>query len=179
MGCTVTRRRIRRWPRCVGSRLRFVAASRAPPSTNPLLRRRLCLRGPRPIRRSCPGPGVSLHRREERRAGHAVGYFENNAPRMRYKWFRSRGLFIGSGAVESGCKASPASASNCPACTGPSPAPAPSPRSAASRSAEPNTRSVTHRATRRQPPDQPNPPDELGYLQNRHAPSHRVIRGAD
>jgi hypothetical protein len=35
----------------------------------------------------------------------AVGYFENNAPRMRYKWFRSRGLFVGSGLVESGCKA--------------------------------------------------------------------------
>ena len=24
---------------------------------------------------------------------------------MRYKWFRSRGLFVGSGVVESGCKA--------------------------------------------------------------------------
>ena len=35
----------------------------------------------------------------------ALGYFENNAPRMRYHWLRSRGLFIGSGAVESGCKA--------------------------------------------------------------------------
>jgi hypothetical protein len=35
----------------------------------------------------------------------ALGYFENNAPRMRYKWFRSRGLFVGSGVVESGCKA--------------------------------------------------------------------------
>jgi hypothetical protein len=35
----------------------------------------------------------------------ALGYFENNAPRMRYHWFRSRGLFVGSGAVESGCKA--------------------------------------------------------------------------
>jgi hypothetical protein len=35
----------------------------------------------------------------------ALGYFENNAPRMRYNWFRSRGLFVGSGAVESGCKA--------------------------------------------------------------------------
>ena len=34
----------------------------------------------------------------------ALGYFENNAPRMRYHWFRSRGLFIGSGAVESGCR---------------------------------------------------------------------------
>ena len=29
----------------------------------------------------------------------------NNAPRMRYRWFRSRGLFVGSGVVESGCKA--------------------------------------------------------------------------
>ena len=35
----------------------------------------------------------------------ALGYFENNAHRMRYKWFRSRGLFVGSGLVESGCKA--------------------------------------------------------------------------
>jgi hypothetical protein len=34
----------------------------------------------------------------------ALGYFENNAPRMRYHWFRSRGLFVGSGVVESGCK---------------------------------------------------------------------------
>jgi hypothetical protein len=34
----------------------------------------------------------------------ALGYFQNNAPRMRYKWFRSRGLFVGSGAVEAGCK---------------------------------------------------------------------------
>jgi hypothetical protein len=29
----------------------------------------------------------------------------DNAPRMRYKWFRSRGLFVGSGVVESCCKA--------------------------------------------------------------------------
>jgi len=35
----------------------------------------------------------------------ALGYFENNAHRMRYRWFRSRGLFVGSGLVESGCKA--------------------------------------------------------------------------
>ena len=33
-----------------------------------------------------------------------LGYFLNNAPRMRYHWFRSRGLFVGSGVVESGCK---------------------------------------------------------------------------
>ena len=30
----------------------------------------------------------------------ALGYFETNAPRMRYKHFRSHGLFVGSGAVE-------------------------------------------------------------------------------
>ncbi len=35
----------------------------------------------------------------------ALGYFENNAPRMRYHWFRSRGLFTGSGVAEAGCKA--------------------------------------------------------------------------
>jgi hypothetical protein len=34
----------------------------------------------------------------------ALGYFENNAPRMRYHWSRSRGLFVGSGAIEAGCK---------------------------------------------------------------------------
>jgi hypothetical protein len=34
----------------------------------------------------------------------ALGYFQNNAPRMRYNWFRSRGLFVGSGVVEAGCK---------------------------------------------------------------------------
>jgi hypothetical protein len=33
-----------------------------------------------------------------------LGYFLNNAPRMRYHWFRSRGLFVGSGVVESSCK---------------------------------------------------------------------------
>ena len=35
----------------------------------------------------------------------ALGCFENNAPRMRYEWFRQCGLFTGSGAVEAGCKA--------------------------------------------------------------------------
>jgi hypothetical protein len=34
----------------------------------------------------------------------ALGYFENNAPRMRYHWFRSCGLFTGSGVVKAGCK---------------------------------------------------------------------------
>lgn len=33
-----------------------------------------------------------------------LGYFLNNAPRMRYHWFRQCGLFIGSGVVEAGCK---------------------------------------------------------------------------
>jgi hypothetical protein len=36
--------------------------------------------------------------------GTALGYFENNAPRMRYHWFRQCGLFVGSGLVEAGCK---------------------------------------------------------------------------
>jgi hypothetical protein len=34
----------------------------------------------------------------------ALGYFEHNAHRMRYQHFRSLGMFVGSGAVEAGCK---------------------------------------------------------------------------
>jgi hypothetical protein len=34
-----------------------------------------------------------------------LGYFLANAPRMRYHWFRDRGLFVGSGVVEASCKA--------------------------------------------------------------------------
>jgi hypothetical protein len=34
----------------------------------------------------------------------ALGYFEANAPRMRYHWFRQCGLFAGSGVVEASCK---------------------------------------------------------------------------
>jgi hypothetical protein len=33
-----------------------------------------------------------------------LGYFLNNAPRMRYHWFRQCGLFVGSGVVEAGCR---------------------------------------------------------------------------
>jgi len=36
--------------------------------------------------------------------GTALGYFENNTPRMRYHWFRQCGLFVGSGVVEASCK---------------------------------------------------------------------------
>jgi hypothetical protein len=34
----------------------------------------------------------------------ALGYFEHNAHRMRYAHFKSLGMFVGSGAVEAGCK---------------------------------------------------------------------------
>jgi hypothetical protein len=34
----------------------------------------------------------------------ALGYFESNAHRMRYRHFRALGMFIGSGTVEAGCK---------------------------------------------------------------------------
>lgn len=33
-----------------------------------------------------------------------IGYFRNNAKRMRYGYFRSKGFFVGSGVVEAGCK---------------------------------------------------------------------------
>jgi hypothetical protein len=49
--------------------------------------------------RACPLTGV-----KKNELATALGYFENNAPRMRYHWFRSRGLFTGSGVVEASCK---------------------------------------------------------------------------
>lgn len=33
-----------------------------------------------------------------------IGYFEKNTARMRYGDFKSRGLFVGSGVVEAGCR---------------------------------------------------------------------------
>jgi hypothetical protein len=35
----------------------------------------------------------------------ALAYFKTNAHRMRYRYFRDHGMFIGSGTVEAGCKA--------------------------------------------------------------------------
>jgi hypothetical protein len=35
----------------------------------------------------------------------ALAYFTTNAQRMRYAYFRDLGMFVGSGAVEAGCKA--------------------------------------------------------------------------
>ena len=49
-------------------------------------------------------------RRRKRRArkiiDEAIGYFRNNAHRMRYRRYRHQGLFISSGVVEAGCKQS-------------------------------------------------------------------------
>jgi len=47
-----------------------------------------------------------LPKDEERRkaAEKKIGYFRNNASRMRYGDFRAQGLFVGSGVVEAGCK---------------------------------------------------------------------------
>ena len=70
-------------------------------------------------RRPPGGPGLRLHRRNLPRSAArayplegikkteietALGYFENNDPRMRYHWFRQCGLFAGSGVVEASCK---------------------------------------------------------------------------
>lgn len=43
-----------------------------------------------------------LAAREELRK--AIGYFQTNIERMRYVQFRRRGVFVGSGVVEAGCK---------------------------------------------------------------------------
>ena len=86
-----------------------------------------------------------------------LGYFLNNALHMRYHWSRSRGLFVGSGVVEAGCKAVPASASSSPACTGSSTAPTPSSPCAVQRPAASGKPSATTVTTRREPPDVPAP----------------------
>jgi hypothetical protein len=46
-------------------------------------------------------PGNHAVKDEVRRAS---GYFQANAERMRYREFRSQGLFVGSGVIEAGCK---------------------------------------------------------------------------
>jgi len=41
---------------------------------------------------------------DQEACGREIGYFEKNTERMRYGDFKSRGLFIGSGVVEAGCR---------------------------------------------------------------------------
>ena len=93
-----------------------------------------------------------------------LGYFLNNAPRMRYHWFRSRGLFVRSSVVEASCKAA-ASDSSSPACTGPPAAPTPSSPCAAKKPAAPGKPSATAPTLRHAQPDQASPEDDLDYLQ--------------
>jgi hypothetical protein len=50
--------------------------------------------------RDLPLAGAKAQARDK-----ALGYFQVNAHRMRYQHFRSLGMFVGSGAVEAGCKA--------------------------------------------------------------------------
>jgi hypothetical protein len=49
---------------------------------------------------------LALPRRGKRRQGalDQIAYFENNPDKMRYAEYLARGLFIGSGVVEAGCK---------------------------------------------------------------------------
>jgi hypothetical protein len=96
-----------------------------------------------------------------------LGCFLNNAPRMRYHWFRSRGLFTGSGVVEAGRKAVVGQRLKQSAmhwtvngtdaiitlrC--------------AQASSQWEAPSATTLTTRREPPAPPPPKDDLGYLQN-------------
>jgi hypothetical protein len=48
---------------------------------------------------------LPLASRKARERDKALHYFEANAPRMHYARYRDHGLFVGSGAVEAGCKA--------------------------------------------------------------------------
>ena len=78
----------------------------------------------------------------------ALSYFEHNAPRIRCHWFRSRGLFTGSGVVEAGCKA------------------AIGPRVKRSGMRWTIAGDAVHRTTRQEQPDQPNRLNDLGHLQD-------------
>jgi len=93
-----------------------------------------------------------------------LGYFTASAPRMRYRWFRSRGLFTGSGVVEASCKTisgqrlkqsgmhwTTAGADAIIACT------------AAGHLAS-GRPSATPATLRHAPPDHPHPEDVLDYL---------------
>jgi hypothetical protein len=51
-----------------------------------------------------PSANTPLEGIKKDEVGKELGYFLNNAPRMRYRWFRSRGPFVGSGVVEASCK---------------------------------------------------------------------------
>ena len=95
----------------------------------------------------------------------ALGYFENNAPRMRYHWSASAACSPAPASSRPAAKPSSASASSNPACTGPSTAPTPSSPSAAARPAASGKPSATRPTLRRAPPDQPQPKDDLDYLQ--------------
>ncbi len=110
-----------------------------------------------------------LHRCHRERAAEASGAAQAAAVRERsvyYHWFRSRGRFTGSGVVESGCKSVIGqrlklsgmhwTAADADAIT----------TLRYQRAGSPKTRSGMHRATRRQPPDQPNPLNDLDHLQN-------------
>ncbi len=95
--------------------------------------------------------------------GKELGYFLNNAPRMRCRWFRSRGLLVGSGVVEASCKTivgQRLKQASRQACTGPSQEPTPSSPCAAKRPAASGKPSATTVTTRQEPPDLPLPEDD-------------------
>jgi hypothetical protein len=52
-----------------------------------------------------PGLAGVLTGPKARQVDTAMAYFETNAHRMRYRYFRDLGFFVGSGVVEAGCKA--------------------------------------------------------------------------
>jgi hypothetical protein len=104
--------------------------------------------------RECPLEGI---KKDE--VGRELGYFLNNAPLMRYRWFRSRGLFAGSGVVEASCKTIVGQRLR-QACIGPSQEPTPSSPCAAKRPAAGGKPSATTVTTRQEPPDLPLPEDD-------------------
>jgi hypothetical protein len=109
----------------------------------------------------------------EDETGRELGYFLTNAPRMRYHWFRSRGLFAGSGVAEASCKTIVAQRLKN---SGMRWTVAGADAIIALRCREASSQwepSAGRRATRQEPPDQPAPEDELS-----HRDKHPLAVGA-
>jgi hypothetical protein len=95
----------------------------------------------------------------------ALGYFENKPPACAASSSASAACPSDPASSKQDAKWLSASASSSPACTGPPTAQTSSSRSAASRPADPQTASETHRTTRQQPPNQRDLINDLGHLQ--------------
>ena len=161
-----------------------------------------CTTSPPPSRSSLPDPDAVARRppgrtrRRRHRSDHrrrprqypligvkaadrdkALAYFSTNAVRMRYAHYRDLGMFIGSGAVEAGCKAVIGQRLKLSGMRWTAPAPPASSPCAANTPAAPGTRSGHTPTLRSQPPTSPPTEPDHGHLQICRTPVQLGNRG--